>query len=86
MKLLSVENGMCRAYYQSAGALYCFQETQRGQYALYLCTKHDGEPSYQVTSTPVPQSQVPTGNDYTSIHLAKWLEREGLIEHEGAQA
>lgn len=84
MKLLRVENGMCRAYYQAAGRLYCYQEGRKGQYVLFVCTK-DGEPSYQGAAKVVAESQVPTGSDYTSTHLAKWLEQEGLVYHEGAR-
>ena len=87
MKLLSVENGLCRAYYRDAGLLlFCYQEgVKKGQYELFVCSK-EGEPEYPVAPKPMRRSQVPTGNDYTSTHLARWLEQEGLIEHEGAQA
>jgi hypothetical protein len=84
MKLLRVENGLCRAYYRDGDRLLCYQEAVRGKYDLFLCTK-DGEPSHPIVLHQVPESEVPTGSDYTSTHLAEWLKQQGLIDYEGAR-
>lgn len=50
----STDTGLCRVYYRHLRDLFAYQMTQRGQFALFACTK-DGEPSHEVDYKQVDQ-------------------------------
>ena len=50
----STETGLCRVYYRHLRDLFAYQMTQRGQFALFLCTR-DGEPIHEVDYKQVDQ-------------------------------
>ena len=50
----STDTGFCRVYYRNLRELFAYQMTQRGQFALFACTR-DGEPSHEVDYKQVDQ-------------------------------
>lgn len=50
----STDTGFCRVYYRHLRDLFAYQMTQRGQFALFACTK-DGEPIHEVDYKQVDQ-------------------------------
>ncbi len=79
MNYHSTENGFCRVYYRGENKrLLCYQESFRGQFELFTCSK-DGEPNHGIDPAPVHRDELPPTTTDTGCGLITWLEKEGLI-------
>lgn len=78
LKFLRTENGFARVYYQSEEkGLLCFQESMRGQFELFRCTK-SGEPEYAIAHAGQSIDRLPNDSSSTAKAFSAWSEKIGL--------